>query len=55
MLFAKEKSIPVDEICSVLNLNEDQVKRIFKSQERKWNSSRTSRIFPPSLDMKDIL
>ena len=55
MLFAKEKSIPVNEICSVLNLNEDQVKRIFKSQERKWNSSRTSRIFPPSLDMKDIL
>ena len=54
MLYAKEKSIPVNEICSILNLNEDKVKRILKSQERKWNSSKTSRTFPPSFDMKGI-
>jgi len=55
MLYAKEKSIPVDKICSILNLKEEQVKRILKSQERKWNSSNTSRTFPPSFNMKDFL
>ena len=54
MLYAKEKSIPISEICSTLELNEDQVKRILKSQERKWNSSKTSRTFPPSFDIKDV-
>ena len=53
-LYAKEQSIPLDQICSVLNLKEDQVKRIVKSQERKWNSSKTLRTFPPSFDMKDF-
>ena len=55
MLYAKEKSIPIDEICSTLNLKEEQVKRILKSQERKWNSSNTSRSFPPSFNIKDFL
>jgi NAD+ synthase len=55
MLYAKEKLIPIDEIGSTLNLKEDQVKRILKSQERKWKSSETSRTFPPSFDMKDFL
>ena len=54
MLYAKEKSVPVDKICSTLNLKEAQAKRILKSQERKWNSSNTSRVFPPSFDMKDF-
>tara|TARA_B100000949_G_C14210019_1_gene419850 strand:+ start:133 stop:1122 length:990 start_codon:yes stop_codon:yes gene_type:complete len=55
MLFAKEKSIPMDEICAALELDEDKVKRIVKSQERKWNSSKTLRVFPPSCNMKDNL
>jgi NAD+ synthase len=55
MIYAKEKSIPIDEICSSLNLKEDQVKRILKSQERKWNSSKTLRIFPPIFNMKNNL
>ena len=54
LLYAKEKSIPINEICSVLELDENKVKKILKSQERKWNSSKTSRTFPPSFDMKDI-
>jgi len=54
MLYAREKSIPINDICSILDLNEDKVKRILKSQERKWNSSKTSRTFPPSFDMKGI-
>ena len=54
MLYPREKSIPLNEVCSILELDEDKVKRILKSQERKWNSSKTSRIFPPSFDIKDI-
>ena len=54
MLYAREKSIPLNEVCSILELDEDKVKRILKSQERKLNSSKTSRIFPPSFDIKDI-
>tara|TARA_Y100001936_G_scaffold221896_1_gene237283 strand:- start:690 stop:1679 length:990 start_codon:yes stop_codon:yes gene_type:complete len=54
MLYAKERSIPLNDICSTLELNKDKVKRILKSQERKWNSSKTSRTFSPSFDMKDI-
>ena len=54
MLYAQEKSIPLNDICSTLEFDEDKVKRILKSQERKWNSSKSSRTFPPSFDMKDI-
>ena len=54
LLYAKEQSISLDQICSVLNLKEDKVKRIIKSQERKWNSSKTLRTFPPSFEMKDF-
>ena len=55
MIYAKEKSISLDEISVSINLKEDQVKRILKSQERKWNYSKTSRIFPPSFNMKNNL
>ena len=54
MLYAQEKSIPLNDICSTLEFDENKVKRILKSQERKWNSSKSSRTFPPSFDMKDI-
>ncbi len=54
MLYAQEKSIPLSDICSTLEFDENKAKRILKSQERKWNSSKSSRIFPPSFDMKDI-
>ena len=53
MLYAKEKSIPINDICSTLEFDEAKVNRIIKSQERKLNSSKTSRNFPPSFDMKD--
>ena len=55
MIYAKEKSISLDEISVSINLKEDQVKRILKSQERKWNYSKTSRIFTPSFNMKNNL
>ena len=55
MLFAKEKSITLSDICSTLNLKEEKVKRILNSIERKLQASKTSRIFPPSWNNKDIL
>ena len=55
MLFAKEKSIALSDICSTLDLKEEKVKRILNSIERKLQASKTSRIFPPSWNNKDIL
>ena len=53
MLFAKEKSVTLNDICSTLDLQEEQVKRILNSLERKWKVSKTLRAFPPSWS-KDI-
>ena len=55
VLFAKEKSVPLNDICSTLDLKEEKVKRMLNSLERKWQASKTSRVFPPSWDNKDIL
>ena len=55
MLFAKEKSVSLNDICSTLDLKEEKVKRMLNSLERKWQASKTSRVFPPSWDNKDIL
>ena len=53
VLFAKEKSVPLNDIYSVLDLKEERVKRILNSLERKWKASKTLRVFPPSWS-KDI-
>ena len=55
VLFAKEKSVTLSDICSTLDLKEEKVKRILNSIERKLQASKTSRIFPPSWNNKDIL
>ena len=55
VLFAKEKSVTLNDICSTLDLKEEKVKRILNSIERKLQASKTSRIFPPSWNNKDIL
>ena len=55
MLFAKEKSVTLSDICSILDLKEEKVKRILNSIERKLQASKTSRVFPPSWNNKDIL
>jgi|TARA_B100000809_G_scaffold258581_1_gene302019 NAD+ synthase len=55
VLFAKEKSVPLNDIYSVLDLKEERVKRILNSLERKWKASKTLRVFPPSWNNKDIL
>ena len=55
VLFAKEKSVTLNDICSILDLKEEKIKRILNSIERKLQASKTSRIFPPSWNNKDIL
>jgi len=55
MLFAKEKSVTINDICSTLDLKEEKVKRILNSIERKLQASKTSRVFPPSWNNKKIL
>ena len=55
VLFAKEKSVPLNDIYSVLDLKEERVKRILNSLERKWKASKTLKVFPPSWNNKDIL
>ena len=55
VLFAKEKSVTLNDICSTLDLKEEKIKRILNSIERKLQASKTSRIFPPSWNNKDIL
>ena len=55
VLFAKEKSVTLSDVCSTLDLKEEKVKRILNSIERKLQASKTSRIFPPSWNNKDIL
>ena len=55
ILFAKEKSVTLSDICSTLDLKEEKVKRILNSIERKLQASKTTRIFPPSWNNKDIL
>ena len=55
MLFAKEKSVTLSDVCSTLDLKEEKVKRILNSIERKLQASKTSRVFPPSWNNKKIL
>jgi len=54
MLFAKEKSVTLSDVCSTLDLKEEKVKRILNSIERKLQASKTSRIFPPSWNNKEF-
>ncbi len=55
VLFAKEKSVSLNNICSTLDLKEERVIRILNSLERKRKASKTSRVFPPSWNDKNIL
>ena len=52
---SNKKSVSLNDICSTLDLKEEKVKRMLNSLERKWQASKTSRVFPPSWDNKDIL
>ncbi len=49
LLFAWENKIPVPEICRVMGLTEDQVKRAFRDFTSKYNTTEHLRRMPPSL------
>lgn len=45
--YAKENNIPIETIEKALHLTQEQIKRIFYDQERKWSSSAHMREMPP--------
>lgn len=49
LLYSWEKKVPIAEVCEVMNLTEDQVKRAFRDFSAKSNATRHLRILPPRL------
>jgi len=49
LLYAWENKVPIPEICGVMGLAEDQVKRAFRDFASKHNTTEHLRRFPPSL------
>jgi NAD+ synthase len=49
LLYAWEKEIPVSEVCSIMDLREDQVARAFRDFTSKYNATNHMRRLPPSL------
>ena len=49
LLFAWENKVPVPEICRVMGLTEDQVKRAFRDFTSKYNTTEHLRRLPPAL------
>jgi len=50
LLYAWEKKVPIAEVCEVMNLTEDQVKRAFRDFSAKYNATRHLRRLPPTLE-----
>jgi len=50
LLYSWEKKVPIAEVCEVMNLTEDQVKRAFRDFSAKYNATRHLRILPPTLE-----
>lgn len=46
--YAKENNVPLEQIEKALNLTQEQIKRVFNDQERKWKTSKYMREMPPS-------
>jgi len=51
LLYAWENSVPVEEVCAIMGLTEEQVKRAFRDFSSKHNASKHSRVVPPTLEM----
>lgn len=49
LLYAWENKVPVPEVCGVMELREDQVKRAFRDFASKYQTTEHLRRFPPSL------
>ncbi len=50
LLFAWEHSIPVADVCRTMNLTEDQVSRVFRDLQAKFNATRHLRSLPPNTE-----
>jgi len=50
LLYSWEKKVPIAEVCEVMNLTEDQIKRAFRDFSAKSNATRHLRILPPRLE-----
>lgn len=49
LLYAWENSVSADEVCGVMNLSQEQVKRAFRDFESKYKATEHLRLLPPSL------
>lgn len=49
LLYAWENKVDIPEVCRVMELREDQVKRVFRDFESKHKTTEHLRQFPPSL------
>jgi NAD+ synthase len=49
LLYAWENDVPVEDVCSVMGLGEEQVKRAFRDFNSKAKTTEHSRNMPPSL------
>jgi len=50
LLYSWEKKVPISEVCEVMHLKEDQVKRAFRDFSAKSNATRHLRRLPPRLE-----
>ena len=50
LLYAWEQHVPVEQVCEVLDLTEDQVKRTMRDFSAKYNATRHLRQLPPTLE-----
>jgi NAD+ synthase len=49
LLYAWENKVDIPEICRVMELTEEQIKRVFRDFTSKHNTTEHLRQFPPSL------
>ena len=50
LLYSWGKKVPIAEVCEVMNLTEDQVKRAFRDFTAKYNATQHLRRLPPTLE-----
>jgi NAD+ synthase len=50
LLYAWENNTAVSEVCTVMNLSEEQVKRAFRDISSKYNATKHLRVLPPALN-----
>jgi NAD+ synthase len=53
--YARENNVPMGEVTNALGLTEEQVKRVYKDQERKFKTTEHMRNMPPSWDAQSVV